>query len=84
MLVRVKNHKCCGGVISRQREPSKFRRQRAEVAGGNDDDAAGIEMALAQSERLARVRQVLDDVEHDDDVEHAEAGQGRLVGHTAR
>ena len=53
--------------------------KRAEVAGGDHDDAAGIEVAVAWGERLARVRQVLDNIGPDDDIHMTDAAQVALV-----
>ena len=47
MLSGVKNHRCCGGVISRHLTPGELRDRGAEVARGDHDDPAGIEMLVA-------------------------------------
>ena len=75
MLARLKNHKCCGGVIRRQREPSSFAGSEPKSPVEMTMMPPGLRWRSHRASVVARVRQVLDDVEHDDDVEHAEAGQ---------
>ena len=83
MLSRVKNHRCCGGVISRHREPA--------IRAGNEPKSPVVMTMTppglrcrAHSTSVSRgSRQMLDDVEQDDDVERAEPGERRLVGDAA-
>ena len=39
---------------------------RAKIARGHDDDATGIQLIGAKRQDVARIGQVLDDVEEDD------------------
>ena len=54
-------------VLRRRHQPpahaGKFGDHRAEVARGDHDDAAGVEVPMTQRERLPRVRKVLDNIE---------------------
>src|SRR5215218_11413197 len=61
----------------------KPRVKRREIARGDDDDAAGIEMPDRQFKRRARIRQVLDHVEQNDRVGRAEPRQIGLIRHPA-
>src|SRR5262245_2078140 len=77
MLACVKNHRCCGGVISRHRAP-------VSRAAGEPKSPVVITMIppglrWSRRQRLARLRQVLDDVEQRDDVDLADPLQIRRV-----
>src|SRR5262249_61952354 len=73
-------------VLRRGHQPpmraSEPRIGRGEVAGRDHDDAAIVEVAGAQRERLLRARQGLDHIEQDDDNELAEARPIALRGHS--
>jgi hypothetical protein len=58
------------------------RGKRPEVAGCNDKYPARVEMLRQQGEGFARGRQVLDDVEQRNDIEHAKLAENVRVGLT--
>src|SRR5262249_59922381 len=64
-------------MLRRRHEPparaGEPRGRRAEISRRNDDDAAAIEMIAAQRENLARLRQMFEHIEQDDDVDLADA-----------
>src|SRR5947209_5896123 len=55
------------------------RGRRAKISGRDHDDAAGIEMIAAQRKNLARLWQMLEHVEQNDDVDFADPLQVRRV-----
>ena len=80
MLSRVKYHRCCGGVISRQRAPDSLAKSEAKSPVVITMMPPGVKMARAERERLVRARQMLDDVEQHDDIHHPELRKIALVG----
>src|SRR5215831_47849 len=59
------------------------RRQGTEVSGRQHDDSIRPEMVREQREGLLRVRQMLDDVEEDDDIQGAKRVESRFAQQAA-
>src|SRR5262245_16569564 len=55
--------------------------RRTEVACGNDDNAAGLELALTERKRLPRLREMLDYVEQNDDIHGTKGLQRGCIRH---
>src|SRR5271166_1923139 len=59
-----------------------FCEKGSEIPGRYDDETAGIEVARAERKHLPRIREMLDDIEENDDVQHPEFAQRAFVGDT--
>src|SRR5712664_680340 len=81
MLSRLKNHRCCGGVIRRQCAPVD--RAAKEPKSRQHNDSGRPEMVRAQREGFLRVGQMLDDVEEDDDIQGAKRLESRFAQQAA-
>jgi hypothetical protein len=64
--------------------PGKARVKRVEITRRNDNDAARVEITMAKRERRAGIGQVLDHVEHHNDVHHPELGEVAFIGNSGR
>ena len=64
--------------------PGKARVKRVEITRRNDNDTARVEITMAKRERRAGIGQVLDHVEHHNDVHHPELGEVAFIGNSGR
>jgi hypothetical protein len=62
--------------------PGKARVKRVEITRRNDNDTARVEITMAKRERRAGIGQVLDHVEHHNDVHHPELGEVAFIGNS--
>src|SRR5213596_2381040 len=60
----------------------KAREKRAEITRRNDNDATRVEITMAKHERRAGIGQVLDHVEHHNDVHPPELGEVAFIGNS--
>ena len=62
--------------------PGKARVKRAEITRRNDNDTTRVEITMAKRERRAGIGQVLDHIEHHNDVHHSELCEVALIGNS--